>query len=209
MIEPGATGDRRQERLDDSGKFPADREDGGQRAPAGANPRIEAIVRTHYSVMWRLARRWGLSESDADDVAQQAVIIASRRLAEITPGSERAFLFRATLFLASKVRRSRRRRNEEAVADWDEVADDVPDPERLLEQRRARDELDAILQELPEPLRAAFVLFELEHQTQAEVAEVLQIPPGTVASRVRRSREIVAAAIARSHRRNQKLWGRP
>jgi RNA polymerase sigma-70 factor (ECF subfamily) len=195
--------------LDDLGQLPAEREDGEQGAPARANPRIEVIVRTHYSVMWRLARRWGLSESDADDVAQQAVIIASRRLAEIAPGAERAFLFRATLFLASKVRRNRRRRGEEAVLDWDEIPDDIPDPERLLEQRRARAELDAILEELPEPLRAAFVLFELEHQSQAEVAEVLQIPVGTVASRVRRSREIIAAAIARSSRRARKLGGRP
>ena len=188
------------------GHLPPDLEDGD---PARSNARIEAIVRQHYSVMWRLARRWGLSESDADDVAQQAVIVASQRLPAITPGSERAFLFRATLFLASKVRRNRRRRGEEAVPDWDEVAADVPDPERLLEQRRARDELDAILEELPAPLRAAFVLFELEHQTQAEVAEVLQVPAGTVASRVRRSLELIAAAIARSTLRHRKLGGRP
>jgi RNA polymerase sigma-70 factor (ECF subfamily) len=95
------------------------------------------------------------------------------------------------------------------VTDWDEIGGRAPDPERLLEQRRACAELDAILGELPAPLRAAFVLFELEHQTQAEVAEILQIPSGTVASRVRRSREIIAAAISRNARRDRKLGARP
>jgi RNA polymerase sigma-70 factor (ECF subfamily) len=184
-------------------------ENGQGEAPTRASPRIESVVRAHYPVMWRLARRWGLSQADADDVAQQAVIIANRRLAEISPGSEGAFLLRATLFLASKLRRNQRRRQEEAVTDWDEIGGRAPDPERLLEQRRACAELDAILGELPAPLRAAFVLFELEHQTQAEVAEILQIPSGTVASRVRRSREIIAAAISRNARRDRKLGARP
>lgn len=148
-------------------------------------------------MIWRLARRWGLSGADADDVAQQAVVIASRRLDEIRPGTERAFLCRTTLFLASKARRSHRRRAEVAVTNWEELGARDVDPERLLQERSAREQLDAILDELGEPLRAVFVLFELELQSQLEVAEALQIPQGTVASRVRRAREVVAAAIER------------
>ncbi|HEX6766930.1 MAG TPA: sigma-70 family RNA polymerase sigma factor, partial [Polyangiaceae bacterium] len=115
------------------------------------NVRLERLVKDNYPMIWRLARRWGLSEADADDVAQQAVVIASRRLAEINPGAERAFLCRTTLFLASKSRRSRRHRAEESVTNWDELEGHEPDPERLLEERRAREELDAMLGDLPEP----------------------------------------------------------
>jgi RNA polymerase sigma-70 factor, ECF subfamily len=171
----------------------------------GAEGRLERLVKDNYSMIWRLARRWGLSEADADDVAQQAIVIASRRLAEIRLGTERAFLCRTTLFLASKVRHSRRRRAEVALANWDEVAGRELDPERLLQERGAREELDAILDELPETLRAAFVLFELELQSQVEVAEALQVPQGTVASRVRRAREIVTAAIQRRALESEKV----
>ncbi len=167
--------------------------------------RIGSLVRENYAMIWRLARRWGLSPADADDVAQQAVVVASRRLEEITPGCERAFLCRTALYLVSKARRSRRSRAEESVSDWEELASQEPTPERLLEERRARAQLDAILEELPEGLRAVFVLFELELLTQVEVADVLQIPQGTVVSRLRRARESVAASIERRVRKNQRI----
>ena len=83
------------------------------------------------------------------------------------------------------------------MTNWEELGARDADPERLLQERSAREELDAILDELAEPLRAVFVLFELELQSQVDVAEALQIPQGTVASRVRRAREVVAAAIER------------
>lgn len=180
-----------------------DVEDGSR--PLDASVRLERVVRENYPMIWRLARRWGLSPADADDVTQQAVVVASRRLAEITPGAERAFLCRTTLFLASNLRRGERRRAEEAVENWEEIGDRSRDPEQLLEERRTRAELDAILEELPDALRATFVLFELELQTQTEVAAALQIPAGTVASRVRRAREIVSASIARRARKNQRI----
>jgi RNA polymerase sigma-70 factor (ECF subfamily) len=170
-----------------------------------AKARLEEVVRKNYSMAWRLARRWGLTEADADDVVQQAVVVVSRRLGEITPGSERAFLCRATLFLANKARRRLQGTHEMPGLELDEIRSREPDPEEVLERRRACHELDAILDELPEPLRAAFVLFELELQTQVDVAEALQIPQGTVASRVRRAREIVNAAIERRARKNQKI----
>jgi RNA polymerase sigma-70 factor, ECF subfamily len=182
-----------------------DLEGGPPRDSLESSVRVERFVRDNYPLIWRLARRWGLSSADADDVAQQAVVIASRRLAEITPGAERAFLCRATLFLASKLRRGQRRRAEETVENWENVGDRRLDPERMLEQRRACAELDAVLDELPEDLRAAFVLFELELQTQLEVAEALQIPQGTVASRVRRARELVAKSIERRVRSHQRI----
>jgi RNA polymerase sigma-70 factor (ECF subfamily) len=60
----------------------------------------------------------------------------------------------------------------------------------LLQQGRARALLDEILEAMPTELRAPFVLFELEEMTMSEIAQTLEIPPGTVASRLRRAREI-------------------
>lgn len=181
----------------------------GEDSPViAANARLEQMVRDNFATVWRLARRWGLSPADADDLAQGAVVIASRRLADIEPGRERAFLCRTALHLAANARRSQRARPEDHVETWDDQSSELPDPESLLQQRRARAELDAILDSLPEPLRAVFVLFELELLTQIEIADALQIPQGTVASRLRKAREMVAASIERTVHRSKKMGAR-
>lgn len=64
----------------------------------------------------------------------------------------------------------------------------TPGPEGDLLQRESLSQLDAILREMEEPLRVAFVLYELEEMTMAAIAETLDVPAGTVASRLRRAR---------------------
>jgi RNA polymerase sigma-70 factor (ECF subfamily) len=79
----------------------------------------------------------------------------------------------------------------------DELPGQVLDPEALNLERRRLQQLDEILASLAWELRAAFVLFELEELTTTEVAELLSIPPGTVASRVRRARKQFRRAARR------------
>ena len=69
-------------------------------------------------------------------------------------------------------------------------------PEELLGRARACAAADRIVASMPEDLRVAFVLFELEEMTMIEVSEVLGIPAGTVASRIRRARDVFRAAVA-------------
>lgn len=151
--------------------------------------RVEALVRDQFCFVWRLARRFGLAPADADDATQQALWIAARRLSELEPGKERAFLFRVIGFVSTKVRRKRRAQCNELTDPTDcDQATEV-DPEVLLDQRQAREQLDAILGEMSKDLRTAFVLFEIEELSQCEIAAALGIPEGTVASRLRRARE--------------------
>jgi RNA polymerase sigma-70 factor (ECF subfamily) len=78
-----------------------------------------------------------------------------------------------------------------------DAADPAPGAEELVDRARARAELEAILDRMPLDLRAVFVLFELEQMTMAEIAATLDLPPGTVASRLRRGRESFQAAVRR------------
>lgn len=159
-------------------------------ADAGeARLRASEFARSYVDFAWRMARRLGLSPADAEDVAQRAILVASQRVDAIQEGRERAFVFRTVSNLASKVRRTRQRRPESQEASLDSLAADEHTPETLLEQRRAREILDAILAALGPDLRAAFVLFEIEGLTQVEIAAALGVPLGTVASRLRRARE--------------------
>ena len=155
-----------------------------------------------FDFVWRSLRRFGLSADRSDDAAQQVFIIASRKLDAIRPESERSFLFGTAMRVASDMRRSAVNRREIAHADpgADQI-DPATTAEDLIDQRRARELLDGVLDAMDEDLRAVFVLFELEELPTAEIAALLAIPPGTVASRLRRAREEFEVQIARIKKR--------
>jgi len=67
--------------------------------------------------------------------------------------------------------------------------DTAPHADELVERKRARALLDEALDSMEDDLRTVFVLFELEEMKTSEIADLLAIPVGTVASRLRRSRD--------------------
>ncbi len=177
--------------------------------PIDHERRMEALVRDHYAFVWRILRRFGLPEGEADDAAQRVFMIVDGRLNDILPGSERAFLYRTAMHVASKVHRSLRRRREEPEDQLPGIAGSEPSPDDLLDQRRARALLDRILGELPTDLQAVLVLFEIEELSTAEIAEALSIPAGTVASRLRRARAELEERVARHQARARFKGGPP
>ena len=181
------------------------------RSPAAtraADARLRGLVDGQYDFIWRSLRRLGVPEIDADDCAQQVFLVASRKLDDIVIGCERPFLFSTALRVASDARRSRSRRRE-VFEDVDEPRDSAPNPEQIAEQKSARALLDEVLDSLPMDLRAVFVLFELEEMSSAEIAEVLALPIGTVASRLRRAREEFQRIITRMKARDAFDGGKP
>ncbi|HET7543437.1 MAG TPA: sigma-70 family RNA polymerase sigma factor [Polyangiaceae bacterium] len=152
--------------------------------------RLERAARDDFQFIWRCLRRFGVQpEHCVDDAAQRVFEIAALRISIIEPGHERAFLFKTALWVAQEFRRKQVRPRE--VADPTRVEAEIDgrgDPERLLEERRWRDVLDVLLDALPMELRSVFVLYELEELHMLEIANLLQLAPGTVASRLRRAR---------------------
>jgi RNA polymerase sigma-70 factor (ECF subfamily) len=176
--------------------------DAGRERVAAEHVRLRRMLDESFDFVWRSLRRFGLSDDRADDAAQQVFIIASRKLDMIRPDSERSFLFGTAMRVASDMRRSAVSRREVAHADpAADLADTSSAPDELVDQRRARETLDRVLDAMDEDLRAVFVLFELEEMPTAEIATLLAIPPGTVASRLRRAREEFEVQIARIKKR--------
>ncbi|HXX68909.1 MAG TPA: sigma-70 family RNA polymerase sigma factor [Polyangiaceae bacterium] len=161
--------------------------------------RLRRIVDTHYDFVWRTVRHFGVDESSAEDAAQQVMCVLARRLDEVAPGAEAAFLFSTALRVASEARRAARRRPIADVPDLDAIAAGVPSPEELVDERSAREVLRRVLDAIPFDLRVVFVLFELEELTVAQVAALIGIPVGTAASRLRRARETFHAIVRRMH----------
>jgi len=183
------------------------------RPPAVASPsepserpssddRLRELVDAYFEFIWRSLRRLGVPLSDTDDATQEVFMVASRRLGDITPGSERSFLFGTALRVASTQRRSAERRREQPDGTLEDWVDSKPGPDALTEQRRARRMLDEILDGLELDVRTVFVLFELEELTAPEISELLGIPLGTVASRLRRARDDFRSELVRRRARS-------
>ena len=171
---------------------------------------LAELLRQYYSTVWRTLRRVGIDADRVDDAAQEVFIVASNKLELIEPGRERNYLLSSALRVAANFRRAHRARRE--VADeglLDEQADPVPSADCLVDRKRLRQMLDEVLDRFPEEIRTAFVLFELEGLSVPEIAELTCTKTGTVASRLRRARELFLAASRRLKARGALEGGLP
>jgi len=160
--------------------------------------RLTELLRTHYVRVWQALRRLGVDEARADDAAQEAFIVLSRRLGEVRVGSERTFLLSCAVRIAANYRRTWHAQRE--VVDERALAaerDPHPTAEQLIDQKRLRQTLDDLLDGWPDDIRIAFVLFELEGLSVPEISQVTETKLGTVASRLRRARELFQACAKR------------
>ena len=165
--------------------------------------RVRALVRDHLDFTWRSLRRLGLPPDVADDAVQRVFVVVNAKLDSIKPGSERAFLFNTALRIASSEKRTFARRREVMDGETaDAVGDSAVAVDEQLGRHEARAVLEDLLQELEMDMRAVFVLFELEELSTAEIAATLEIPMGTVSSRLRRARDEFQAAAKRYQARS-------
>jgi RNA polymerase sigma-70 factor (ECF subfamily) len=131
-------------------------------------------------------------QAEVDDATQQVFLVANDKLAIIRPGSERSFLIAVATRVASHARRSNVRREaaRQRFSESPTSGEEAPSPEHLMQRLEARDLLDRVLDKMPADLRSVFVLFELEELSIDEVASLLSLPRGTVATRLRRARVV-------------------
>jgi RNA polymerase sigma-70 factor (ECF subfamily) len=165
-------------------------------APA-EDDRVHRAVRQHYAGLWRFLRRMGLPPHQADDVAQTTILVALEALSRIVMGSERAFLYATAVRLVYGIRR--RSQREVASADVDQGTSPCPLPDDLLQQKRVRDLVDALLERIERKSRAVFVHFELDGFTIPEISTALDISPEAASSRLRKARKQLRALARNFH----------
>ncbi len=162
-----------------------------------------ALVNDHVDFIWRTLRRLGVLEADLADAVQQVFLVVARKIELVREGSERGFLFQTAIRVASDTRRSRTRRREVPEDMLHSLPDEGPGPDEDLEAQLRRAQLDRILDKMPIDLRAVFVLSEIEELTMAQIAVLMDTPPGTVASRLRRARAEFSEHVARLHEKER------
>jgi RNA polymerase sigma-70 factor (ECF subfamily) len=157
--------------------------------------RLQRLFHDHHAAVWRALRRRGLTPEGAEDATQETFLLAAERIDDIRAGSERAFLIATALRVAHSLGRKTVR--------WelDEDMDQRLSAGRDVGESRADMQLcDLVLSNVDADLVEVFVLYEIEGLTSPEIAELLGIPLGSVASRLRRAREQFRSAAARVER---------
>ena len=150
--------------------------------------RLRQLVDKYLPLVARILRNAGVGEADIDDDVQRVFIVISNRLDDVRIGAEKAFLVQTTLNIAAHSRRTAARRRETLMGSPPDMRDSAAGLEEIAERRQLRRTLDQILHSMDTDLRTVFVLFEMEELTMTEIASILDIPSGTVASRLRRAR---------------------
>lgn len=171
-----------------------------------AGERLERMFRDHHERVWRTLRRFGMTPEAAADATQQAFLIAAERITDIRAGSERAFLIGTALRLGRGAHRSGRRFELSEAMDQRENPGSRADD--LVERQRRLTLAERVLATLEPDLLEVFVLFELEGMTTPQIAELIGIPLGTAASRLRRAREAFREAASKIERPQRRSEGR-
>lgn len=175
------------------------------RAQQGDKQAFELLVSKYQRKLLRLISRLVRDPAEAEDVAQDAFIKAYRALPQFRGDSAfYTWLYRigvntAKNFLVSQGRRppsSTEKDNEEAETfDDADALRDINTPESILLSKEIANTVNAAMAKLPEELRTAISLREIEGLSYDEISEVMNCPIGTVRSRIFRAREAIAAEL--------------
>ncbi len=168
----------------------------------------EELVRLHTRKIYALCYRFTGQGSEAQDLTQEVFLRVFRTLRTFrsTEGSFSTWLARVTRnLLIDHYRRTRQDRVTDSIEEQlpvleEEGAAAAARPDHMIAGREASDILQATLQKLSPDLREAVILRDLQEMEYREIAQVLQIPEGTVKSRINRGRAELARLL-----RKQKL----
>jgi len=175
------------------------------RRPSGEDRRkqFEEQALVHLDAVYTMAMRLARNAEDANDLLQETVLRAYRFFHQFEPGTNcRAWML---TILFNNFRRSAREQPSASIEDFEHRLDAESlrvdprssNPESIISAAGMDREVEQALESIPEEFRAALLLVDVEELSYQEVSGVLNIPIGTVKSRVSRGRAILRAALKR------------
>lgn len=173
-----------------------------KRCLKGDDAAWEALLQVHTRKIYNLCYRFTGRYEDAEDLSQEVFIKVFRTLSSYDPlqGKFATWINRiARNHLVDHYRRTRRDRATSALDEQMPIADPSPGghPERQVESRERREKLQEGLNRLSPDLREAVILRDLQDLDYIEIAQILEIPEGTVKSRINRGRLELARVFKR------------
>jgi RNA polymerase sigma-70 factor (ECF subfamily) len=174
---------------------------------------MDQLLRRHYDRVHAVCRRIAGSTRDADDAAQEAMIRVVRNLDRFDGRSAFAtWVYRiATNTALDELRRRKRRPQLHAVDDDDRAPAEPVDPlaGRRIDAVAERMAIDAALADLPEEFKVPVVMRDVGDLDYAEIAAALDIPVGTVKSRIARGRRMLVGRLGNRDEVGERPTQRP
>jgi len=173
----------------------------------GTRERYEAMVEEYLDPLYRTALRLTGHRSDAEDLVQETFLRAWRSFNRFQEGTNaRAWLFK--ILMNTYIDRYRRSQREPEVTEHEDIGEfylysraweskelgEAGNPEAFIERVMDEDVREALAQ-LPAPFRMAVILADVEGFSYKEISEILDIPLGTVMSRLHRGRRQLRQAL--------------
>ena len=172
-----------------------------QRVQRGDKTAFDLLVRKYQHKVVKLVTRYLRDPADAEDVAQEAFIKAYRAIPQFRGDSAfYTWLYRIAINTAKNAIVSRDRSPIDFDLDLQNIEEsnsmqarlaDAETPESLLQTEEIRETVNRAIEALPEDLRTAIVLRELEGLSYEDIAQAMDCPVGTVRSRIFRAREAI------------------
>jgi RNA polymerase sigma-70 factor (ECF subfamily) len=176
-----------------------------QRVQRGEKAAFDLLVIKYQRKIFRLLSRLIRDPAEVEDVAQEAFIKAYRALPNFRGDSAfYTWLYRIAINTAKNWLVSQGRRaptsteadiEEAETFDDGEQLRDLNTPDSMLLTKQVADAVNRAIEQLPEDLKTAIVLRELEGLSYEEIAETMNCPIGTVRSRIFRAREAIAEEL--------------
>lgn len=175
-------------------------------SPTSAAAEFEQLLREHVPALYRSAYRWTGTVDRAEDLVQQLLLRLYPRLAElreldqIRPWAMRV-MYRIFVDELRRERSSPVQFGAEPVAEEDDAADEPwvdagPGPQELAERELTQERLVRAWERLGEEHRVVLSMHDIEDYTLPELAQIMDIPLGTLKSRLHRARARLRALLA-------------
>ena len=162
----------------------------------GHVPSWEEVARDHGRFLYTVAFRLTGNDDDAQDLVQEVLLRVRKGLETYRPGSLEGWLSRITTntFL-DEIRRRRRRPVEALPDDPGQVLPPAAAADEALAAQALPDDVQSALRRLPPDYRSAVVLCDVVGLPYQEIASALDVPVGTVRSRIHRGRAMLREAL--------------
>ncbi len=159
-------------------------------------PTWEEVARTYGRFLYTVAYRLTGNEDDARDLVQETLLRVRTGLRTYRPGSMEGWLSRITTNVFLDDVRRRRRRPVDRLPEEQEALPATPGADDVLAASTISSDIQAAITALPEEYRVAVVMADVVGLSYAEIGETLDVPVGTVRSRIHRGRSLLRNSLA-------------
>lgn len=165
---------------------------------------FDAEMIPHMDALYNFAIRLANDPNDAEDLVQDTIVKAYRFFASYERGTNaKAWLFR--ILKNSYINNYRKQSKQPFQVDYDEIStyyesvrserSDTTDMEEIMYRELLDDEVTSALNRLPEDFRTVVLLCDIEGFTYEEIANMLDVPIGTIRSRLHRGRNLLRTSL--------------